>query len=191
MILAQSAATVACMAIEENLAIQDVDYEKLAKKLQEDKQVIDYPLSSPKYAAIQLKHLKGLVTDDEGKVTRIGEWKFGNVVSPFVGRGDLHDNAEERGKKSISYEIPVEKEGEYEVQISYPALENRATNVLVEIHTADGVQQVRVNQRKTPEVDGLFQPLGKFPFAKGKAIVILRNDDADGHVIADAVRLLP
>ncbi|MDO4585250.1 MAG: FAD-dependent oxidoreductase [Planctomycetia bacterium] len=191
MILAQSAATVACMAIEENLAVQEVDYGKLAKKLQEDKQVIDYPLAPPKYAAVRVEHVKGLVMDDENpQVIRTGEWKSGNVVSPYVGAGYIHDDAQERGKKSVRYEIAVPEAKGYEVQISYSPLGNRATNVLVEIHTADGIQKVRVNQQKTPAVDGLFQSLGKFPFA-GKAVVILRNDDADGHVIADTVRLLP
>ena len=40
MILGQSAATAAAMAIDGNLAVQDVDYEKLAKQLREDKQVL-------------------------------------------------------------------------------------------------------------------------------------------------------
>jgi len=40
MILSQSAATAACLAIEEGLAVQQVSYEQLAKKLEADGQVL-------------------------------------------------------------------------------------------------------------------------------------------------------
>ena len=40
MILGQSAARAACMAIDENIAIQDVDYEELKNGLHEKGQVL-------------------------------------------------------------------------------------------------------------------------------------------------------
>jgi len=42
MVLAQSAATAACMAIDENTPVQDLDYPVLRKRLIEDKQVLSY-----------------------------------------------------------------------------------------------------------------------------------------------------
>ena len=40
MILSQSAATAACIAIDDSVSVQDVNYEKLAKKLKADGQVL-------------------------------------------------------------------------------------------------------------------------------------------------------
>ncbi len=44
MILGQSAATAAAMAVEEGMAVQDVDYQKLRQRLLEDRQVLDLPI---------------------------------------------------------------------------------------------------------------------------------------------------
>jgi len=43
MILGQSAATAACLAISGNVPVQKVDYEKLRTRLLADKQVLDWP----------------------------------------------------------------------------------------------------------------------------------------------------
>ncbi|HER08817.1 MAG TPA: FAD-dependent oxidoreductase [Bacteroides sp.] len=42
MVLAQSAATAACLSIDEHVALQDLDYNKLRRRLIEDKQVLSY-----------------------------------------------------------------------------------------------------------------------------------------------------
>ncbi|HIG85962.1 MAG TPA: FAD-dependent oxidoreductase, partial [Planctomycetes bacterium] len=43
MILGQSAATAACLAIDQECAVQDVDYDTLRKRLLEDNQVLTMP----------------------------------------------------------------------------------------------------------------------------------------------------
>ncbi len=40
MILGQSAATAAVLAMDENIAIQDISYEKLRERLVQDKQIL-------------------------------------------------------------------------------------------------------------------------------------------------------
>jgi hypothetical protein len=42
MILGQSAAVAACMAIDKNMAVQDVMYDELKSKLEERKQVLTW-----------------------------------------------------------------------------------------------------------------------------------------------------
>ena len=44
MILGQSAATAACMAIDQNLPVQEVGYEKLRARLLKDKQILSWPV---------------------------------------------------------------------------------------------------------------------------------------------------
>ena len=61
----------------------------------------------------------------------------------------------------------------------------------VRFHGADGEQTVRVNQRQAPQGGRGFR-LGVFPFAAGtQGWVEIRNDGADGYVIADAVQFVP
>ena len=49
-----------------------------------------------------------------------------------------------------------------------------------------------MNQRKTPPIDTAFISLGTFTFGgNNQHEVIISNDGADGHVIADAIQLLP
>ena len=51
---------------------------------------------------------------------------------------------------------------------------------------------MKVNQRKTPPIDGLWVSLGTFQFEKGKGgSVTISNDGADGYVVIDAVQWLP
>ena len=47
MILGQSAATAACLAIEDEVAVQKVDYEKLGGRLLRDKQILAWVIRSP------------------------------------------------------------------------------------------------------------------------------------------------
>jgi hypothetical protein len=50
---------------------------------------------------------------------------------------------------------------------------------------------MRVNQRQTPDIDGLFVSLGEFEFhTDASAVVVISNRDVDGYVIADAVQWL-
>jgi len=56
---------------------------------------------------------------------------------------------------------------------------------------ADREYVVRVDQRATPPIDGMFTELGVYQFEQDTpAEIIVSNDDADGHVIVDAVQLI-
>ncbi|MDO4569735.1 MAG: FAD-dependent oxidoreductase [Planctomycetia bacterium] len=189
MILAQSAATTACMAIQDGVAVQDVDYTKLAARLKADGQIVERPLAPPSYPAIPAKYLPGIICD-ETEATLEGEWISASFSTPRVGNAYIHNDATGAGKKSVRYELPIQKAGTYEVRISYSPHENRATNVPIEIHAKDGVKVVTLNQKTRPNADGLFATLGTFEFAPGKAVVVIKTDGVNGHVIADCVQLL-
>ena len=52
-----------------------------------------------------------------------------------------------------------------------------------------GETKVTLNQRRKPEVQNLFQPVGTFRFAPGKAgHVEIGNAGTDGYVTIDAVQ---
>jgi ribulose 1,5-bisphosphate synthetase/thiazole synthase len=191
MILGQSAATAACLAIDDRLAVQDVPYARLRERLLADKQVLDIPPGSTAASGIDPGSLKGIVVDDVD-AKKSGAWLPSHSVGGFVGIGYLHDNNEQQGQKSVRFELPIKQAGTYDVRISYTPNPNRATNVRVMVASAADGARLAVNQQKPPPIDKAFVSIGRFRFEPGQpATVIISNDGANGHVIADAVWAVP
>ncbi|MCA9247128.1 MAG: FAD-dependent oxidoreductase [Planctomycetales bacterium] len=193
MILGQSAATAAVLAIDAGQAVQDVDYDALRKRLLADGQVLDAPAGSAAKPAksIRAKDLKGIVVDDsQAKAT--GLWQQSGSVGPFVGLGYSHDGNEGKGKSEMRFDIPIPKSGRYEVRFAYTASSNRASNVPVIVEHAGGVASSKIDERAAPPIDGLFISLGTYSFdSESGAMVTVHNDATNGHVIVDAVQLVP
>lgn len=190
MVLGQSSATAACLALDANVEVQKVDYAKLKARLVEDKQVLVW--TGPKRVkGIDPKTLRGIVVDDSA-AERKGFDGTSTAVGPFVGDGYRHDGGKDRGKQWARFAPPMQIEGKFEVRLSYSPNPNRATNVPIKIVHADGTKMVTVNQRKSPTISETFISLGTYRFKKGTtSSVEIRNDGVDGHVIIDAVIWLP
>ena len=187
MILGQSSATAAALALDDGVPVQALDYQRLAQRLREDGQVLSWKMDGRHHIAPDT--LEGIVMDNPGAEIE-GPWRISRSVTPMVGVNYLHDDQPGSGACVARYRIPVPAPGAYEVRISFCAHPNRATNAPVTVHHADGVMNIAVNQRATPPIKDLFLSLGVFVFEK-EALVIIANEGADGHVIADAVHLLP
>jgi hypothetical protein len=189
MILGQSAATTAALAIDLGGDVQDVPYEKLRQRLLEDKQVLESSAGSggPR-GSVDPRKLEGIVVDDT-KARLAGAWADSRSTGRYVLSGYLHDGAAMDGKFSARFATSLPKDGKYEVRVSYSANPNRATNVPVLIEYAGGEKTVVVNQKKKPPIDDLFVSVGTFEFSADKeAVVTITNEGADGHVIVDAVQ---
>ncbi|MEQ2008346.1 MAG: FAD-dependent oxidoreductase [Limisphaerales bacterium] len=195
MILGQSAATAAVLAMDGKLAVQDVPYAKLREQMLKDGQVLEYASTAP--AGGKAKSAKGFVNpkqlpgvvvdDDDAKLT--GEWKASSAAPTYIGNGYRHDNAAKDGKASARFETRLPKTGHYEVFLAYPPNANRASKVSVEITHAGGKETIFVDQRKTPAIDERFHRLGRFDFVTEKpAIVTISNAGTDGYVVVDAVQ---
>lgn len=184
MILGQSAATAACLSINDSIAVQDLPYETLRARLIADRQVLEledvYKNSSRK--------MDGYVLDDR-RAEFTGRWKTSAANLGFVDSGYQHNDNQSRTDVTAVYEVEV-KPGSYEVRLSYPPNKNRASNVPVTVTHAGGTTLRLVDQRKAPQGDGLFHSLGTFTFEK-RARVVIGSDGVDGYVIADAVQFLP
>ncbi len=192
MVLGQSAATAAAHAIDENVTVQKIDAAKLKARLEKDGQMLDF--ESPPIVhkpTLTKEKLGGIVVDDTEAVLH-GFDSVGHTTSPFVMAGYRHDGDEAKGSQTARFQPDILKTGKYKVSVAYTALANRATNVPVLIHHADGSNTVTVNQRKKPPVNDLLFPLGVFRFEKGKdGFVEISNQGTDGHVILDAVQWSP
>jgi hypothetical protein len=187
MVLGQSSATAAVLAIDGNTSVQDVDYAKLKERLLADKQVLEWtgPRPTP---SLDPKKLPGIVLDDD-QAAKKGDWTKSSSIGGYVGTQYLHDDNKTKGGLEAVYKFTLEKPGLYEVRIAYTPNANRATNVPVTIVHAKGQSTVSVNQKNPPAIDKALHPLGRFTFEK-EAIVTIGNAGTDGYVIADAVQLV-
>ncbi|MBI5395724.1 MAG: FAD-dependent oxidoreductase [Verrucomicrobia bacterium] len=194
MILGQSSAVAAALAVDGGTPVQKVIYEQLAARLKQEGQIITnegFPARQPHTAnALDPAKLGGIIVDDaQAQVT--GEWSHGATAGPFVGDGYLHDGNEDKGQKRVRFVPNLPSAGRYEVRIIYSALSNRASNVPVVVRSADGEKTVTVNQ-KVPLPGDEPLSLGTFRFDAGaNGWLEIRTDGTDGHVIADAVQFVP
>lgn len=190
MVLGHSAAAAACQAIDAKQTIQEIDFAALRKRLLDEKQVLDLPSGSEgAKVTVDLSKLPGIVVDDE-QAQKTGDWSEGATIAPFVGKGYAHDGAAGRGC-SIKYVLPIKTAGRYEVRMSYSPQANRASNTMVVVTHTDGSETYKVDQKKKAELDGLFHKLGVHRLDATHATVEIKNDGANGHVIADAVQAVP
>ncbi len=192
MILGQSAATAAAMAIDGGLKVQDIPYAKLKERLKKDGQVLSAKnLDLTPARGLSPRKLEGVVIDEADAKLK-GAWAHSGSSKKFVAGGYKHDGNLRDGSCTAVFEAKLPKTGRYEVRIASPYNNNRASNALVEIRHAKGVVTKRVNQREKPPIEDLFTSLGVFEFSANEpASVTLSNQDANGYVIADAVQFIP
>ncbi|MDQ3623813.1 MAG: FAD-dependent oxidoreductase [Verrucomicrobiota bacterium] len=187
MILGQSAATAASMAIEAKIPVQKISYASLREQLSKDGQVLEWvaPPGTAQSSAPPIK-LDGIVLDETQAVTT-GTWRRGSNFAR-IGTGYLHDGNTGKGECSVRWTPDIPKAGEYEIIVHYPPNPNRATNVPVTIQTPNtSPALIKVNQKT-----GTSFSLGAYQLPQGSGTVItITNKDTDGHVIADGLQLLP
>ncbi len=188
MILGQSAATAAALAIDASISVQDVPYAKLREHILKDGQILNYD-GPATFKGVDPKSLKGVVLDDtDAKLT--GEWKESGASKTFIGDGYSHDNNAKDGKASARFEAKL-KPGKYRVMLASPPKNNRASNAPVEVHHAGGVQRLKLDLKSPKPGDGVhWFDLGEYDFGT-KASIIITNEGTDGYVVVDGARWLP
>ena len=190
MVLGQSAATAAVLALESDVALQALPFAVLRERLLKDGQVLDLPENVPKKVLISKASLPGLVLDDtDAKLT--GVWTHSSSTGSYVGTDYIHDGHTEKGEKSVLWILKAPSSGHFDLRFSYSENPNRATNVPVRITSSGETKTVTVNQQRAPEIDNLFQPIGVLKLKADESVeVLISNEGTNGHVIADAVQLI-
>jgi Protein of unknown function (DUF1553)/Protein of unknown function (DUF1549)/Planctomycete cytochrome C len=148
--------------------------------------------ANPNKPTVRLpKDLPGIVVDDSD-AKKVGEWKTSTFSGSYVDEGYIHDEDKGKGEKTLTFQPMIPKTGKYEVRLAYSPGTNRCEKVPVTIFSADGEKMVYVDEKKPPEIEGLFHSLGQYTFEKsGQGFVIIENEGTKGHVIADAVVFIP
>ena len=193
MILGQSAATAAVIAIDSRVPVQGISYEKLKSRLIEDGQILE--LTKPNRLAfgrgVDPGKMSGVVVDGD-ELSFQGDWIESTSLRPFVGFSYFHDDNGGKGMRSACFPFNAPKEGLHEIMVSYAASGNRAGKVRYEIIDEKGLSKVVVDQRKKASSDDLWHSLGSFVFVKGKKYDLkVFNEDTEGYVIVDAAHIIP
>ncbi len=191
MVMGQSAAIAAGLAIEAGTSVQEVPYARLKERLLAVNQVLDFEPAAPIGRGLAKSSLPGIVIDDDQAELK----GFGSVSTStpgFVGEGYRHDGNDGKGAQSAKFTPDLPKAGRYRVSFSYGANPNRAGNVTVRIRHVDGESTLSINQKAAPSGDKPFHLLGTFDFRSGReGWVEISNAGSDGYVIVDAVQWLP
>ena len=196
MILGQSAATGAVLALDGKRAVQEVPYPQLRRRLLNDGQVLEYASADGRKSevgrrSIDPARLPGIVLDDDA-ARLTGQWRTSSASPSFVGHGYRHDGAAKDSSATARYEPELPRDGRYEVLISWPPHSNRSSRVSIEIASAEEKRTVTVDQRQAPDDEGQFRSLGIYRFtADQPAAVTISNAHANGYVVIDAVQWIP
>lgn len=179
MVISQSAADAACLAIDDGVPVQQVSYDRLRARLLSAGQILDG--ARPRAPA----QLSGIILDDHAAVLT-GDWATSDGQPPWVGSSYRHDGNTGRGTKSVTFRHVVSDTGDYEIRLLHTSHENRSSKTLVTIHTEDGVRSIRIDQRQAP------RRLGELRLEAGQTLkVVVSNAGADGFVVVDGLQLKP
>lgn len=187
MMTSHSAATAAAVALQREQHIQQVSYPELATLLRSDGQVLDWASTTTS---------NGIVVEAEGPggvPQPTGTWVAGSNPG-FSGTGYVYANTG-TPVKFCTFAPTLPLAGSYKVMMSWVQSSNRATNANVIVNHAGGTATLAVNQRLDPDNGGAvggWYEMGTWNFDAGSGPVVrLDNTNADGLVIADAVRFEP
>ena len=120
--------------------------------------------------------------------TQVGNWSASSYTTGYQGTNYYHDGGTAENGWSVTFAPNIETTGMYKVYTTHSTGSNRATNVPIDINDLSGKTTVTVNQQNDNQTWVL---LGTFEFYEGTDnSVVIRNDEANGVVIADAIRFV-
>ena len=190
MVLGQSAATAAALAVEGGTAVREVPYAALRERLEADGQVLAWTGPRPPQR-VRSGTLPGVVIDDEA-ATFTGEWVRSRAVGLFVDRGyraAMWDGADDPPAAVFTLTAPAT--GRHELRIAGPPHPNRTPSAFVLV--SDGSHEpagTAVDQRG--EAGGeLWTTLEGIEVRPGSTVTVRIEAGREGYTVVDAVQLRP
>lgn len=185
MVLAQSSAVAATMAIDRKTAVQDVNVKLLQQKLKAD------PLAD--------KSLPEILVDNDDATGVIIEGRFARLEkAPGVyGRSLLADTTINEFFKpsSVRFVPAIPKAGMYSVYVYCPRTPKSTRQVTITVFDGKTRKDVVISPNDVKvegQTSGEWIGIGKFTLPAGKsAYTAITNKGMDGVVVADAVLFVP
>ena len=107
------------------------------------------------------KNLIGIVIDTPDAIIE-GQWIKSTSVNGFINSDYLHDDAKQKGQKSITYPFTVPSSGRYEVRASYTNGTNREPKTPYLIKHDGGETNVLINQEIASTYPGILYIIRAF-----------------------------
>lgn len=181
MVLGQSAAIAAALAIQNGSDVQQVDVKKLQSLLAQN------PLMNGATKEVLVDN------DDLQNVTITGDWKIEKQGA--YGSSMFIDSSIGKGEKKIRFMPVLPKAGLYHIYTYIPKMKGVSSKISVSISNGVNtiVNVIRAEDIKVEgQTSGEWVSLGQHRLAKGKkSHVTITNANADGYIPADAVLFIP
>lgn len=180
MVLGQSAATAAVMAIDANQPVQEVDVKALQKSL------TDNPLADGSTPEI-------VVDNDHPEWVEVsGDWQ---QRGGGYGRNHLFTNANNQHTGYVKYTPDIVTDGEYEIYMYFSNFQRLSKEIAVKVQNGDEVKEVTVRTDEVKELglpSGDWVSLGKYHIKAGKNCnVSVFGKGSEKQVVADALVWYP
>ncbi len=180
MVLAQSAAVAAAMAIDGETSVQEVDVKKLQAEL------VSNPLADGSTPDILLDN------DDASAVASAGEWT--TETSGGYGPSYLVSSGSETGS-SATFSAAIASSAAYDIYTYIPKIEGGSSKMNVAVQIDGETKEIVLNLAELSvegQTSGEWMHAGTYQLAEGTDIsVVVSNKGADGAIVADAVILVP
>ena len=124
---------------------------------------------------------------DFNNAVAAGSWTSSTAGTGFQGY-NYQTSTAGTGADTFTWNIVIPQDGDYDVYVRYPAVAGAATNTPFKVDHAGGSATTAVNQTTGA---GTWVNIGRYAFtADGANQKITLTDNADGAVVADAVKLI-
>jgi hypothetical protein len=187
MMTSQSAGTAAAFAIDDQVSVQQVNYQKLAAQLIADGQMLTWSSGQ----SVSTNGIILTVNNTTG-VTASGGWTTGANPGgwPLPNGTYWHDGNTGKGTKYVTFTPTLTTNGYYDVYLWWVADSNRATNVPVNIANGIASSHLSVNQQINGSTWVKIVSSNYFNAGTGCSVTV-SNAGTTGYVIANAVRWMP
>lgn len=181
MVLSQSAAIAAALAIDSKKTVQQIDVKKLQHILKTN------PLGDNNTPEILVDN------DAAAHVVKAGNWT--TIHRGSYGPSAFTDDGKSNSIKSVRFIPSIIKAGKYQVYSYFPKLANATSKTSIIVFDGKTKKEVVVKEsdiRVEGQTAGEWVALGAFNLPSGKrAYAEIVNKNADGIVVADAILFVP
>ncbi|RYY20869.1 MAG: FAD-dependent oxidoreductase [Chitinophagaceae bacterium] len=183
MVMGQSAATAAVLAIDQKTAVQKINVRKLQSMLHSN------PLADGSRADIFVDN------EQSADIKLMGGWELNRDPKNNYAASSFRINGSEGGNASVKFTPTIPVSGRYKVYSYTPKLIKPSTSLSANVYDGRKLSSVAIDMRSFKvegQTSGEWVELGEYIFEKGRTgFIEITNKTANGTVVADAVLLVP
>ncbi|MES1215593.1 MAG: FAD-dependent oxidoreductase [Bacteroidota bacterium] len=182
MVMGQSAAAAASLAIDKHTSVQQIDVKQLQNILRSN------PLADNSQPDILIDN------EQTENITIKGNWQKNENAHSSYASSSLQCNGKTKDSLSVRFKTTIPATGKYKIYSYTPETDNSSSSVAINISDGKKITATSINLKALKvegQTSGEWVYVGEYNFTKGaKTYVEINNNNADGIIIADAVLLV-